>query len=689
MSILTRSEDVFSLFPCQAHPSQSVLLNAEAFADLDIFGRGHAIINEWFRAWIEPAVQDFQALVRGDAVTFQRTAELLAFMQQFLQFRTVALRELAITQVDVDHFRAREAALLDRIGSYWAVFYHLLERATLPFPPALDRAVKLPLKAQTEYRNSLVAEWFFDAGLDLDATKGIFDRDAFQDLKRKISRHYSADRTVGGWDKRRFWLIFSTGLTKFITMGEKYWNYLVGFDGWTSRFTLFNRALLHEGPLDAVIPYLRCIHDPITLGGAFAVGAAVAAFFAMSRSGFFGPLELAVQLGRRCCAGDFCPSGRATVVFCGAYRLLSLSLQFDDCLFRAYTKDLVSWERSQSRALAGTIVAPNVVACMPDSKRLFDQIPSAPNSQPEMSQELVYPTSAFRALPCHWPPTAPVALDEESAVAVLDAWTPVLELMANSCLELVGQVVYCPENTSRSLAAARSHEFFFVAAHDSLLPNGDPEQLAFDKNPVYTRFADIVYYMAKCSGEYWRLVYDAAEAVDGGGAALQGSVHRAAYVSECFDERVRSWFASVGLDMHTTQQKLVDSLPRGGDAHLYWRIFLSGLARALAIQKADYAHMQTNPLWSARFTFFSKLLRDAGIDMHCGMDSYILDPVTLGGAYGARAPYRDTSLDIKTRTDALALDIAWIIRIALCQKPVRSERMAEQAVAIYLSMPML
>ncbi|KAL1685677.1 hypothetical protein GGG16DRAFT_129242 [Schizophyllum commune] len=636
MSILTRSEDVFSLFPCQAYPSQSlhsVILSAEAIADLDIFGRGHAIINEWFRAWIEPAVQDLQAPVRGDAVTFQRTAELLAFMQRFLQFRTVALRELAITQVDIDHFRAREAALLDRIGSYWAVFYHLLERATLPFPPALDRAVKLPLKAQTEYRNSLVAEWFFDAGLDLDATKGIFDRDAFRDLKRKISRHYSADRTVGGWDKRRFWLIFSTGLTKFITMGENYWNYLVGFDGWTSRFTLFNRALLHEGPLDAVMPSLRCIHDPITLGGAFAVGAAVAAFFAMSRPGFFGLLEISY-----------------------------------------HGKDLNAVHSGRKR------LGFEQHACPTPRNSLF---------RSKMSQELVYPTSAFRALPGHWPPTAPVALDEESAVAVLDAWTPVLAIMANSCLEPVGQVVYCSENTSRCLAAALSHECFFVTAHDSLLPDGDPEQLAFDKNPVYTRFADIVEHMAECGGEYWRRVYDAAEAGDGGGAALQGSVELDTSVSGCFDARVRSWFASVGLDMHTTQQKLVDSLPRGEDAHLYWRIFLSGLARALAIQKADYAHMQTNPLWAARFTFFSKLLRDAGIDMHCGMDSYILDPVTLGGAYGARAPYRDMSLDIETRSDALARDVARIIRIALCQKPVRSERRAEQAVATYLSMPRL
>lgn len=118
-----------------------------------------------------------------------------------------------------------------------------------------------------------------------------------------------------------------------------------------------------------------------------------------------------------------------------------------------------------------------------------------------MSQELVYPISAFRVLPGQQQPTAPVALDEESAVAVLDAWTPVLELMANSCLEPVGQVVYCPENTSRCLAAAMSHETFFVAAHDSLLPNGDPEQLAFEENAAYMRFADIVKHMATCSGK--------------------------------------------------------------------------------------------------------------------------------------------------------------------------------------------
>lgn len=205
-----------------------------------------------------------------------------------------------------------------------------------------------------------------------------------------------------------------------------------------------------------------------------------------------------------------------------------------------------------------------------------------------MSQELVHPTSAFRALPGHWPPTAPVALDEESAVAVLDAWTPVLELMANSCLEPVGQVVYCPENTSRCLAAARSHEFFFVAAHDSLLPDGDPEQLAFEENAAYMRFADIVKHMATCSGKYWRLVYDAAEAVGGGETTLQDSVHIDAYVLGCFDKRMTEWSKSIGLDMHTLQERLTDCVPREGDAHLYWHIFLSGLMRALSTRKADY-----------------------------------------------------------------------------------------------------
>ena len=205
-----------------------------------------------------------------------------------------------------------------------------------------------------------------------------------------------------------------------------------------------------------------------------------------------------------------------------------------------------------------------------------------------MSQELVYPTCAFRALPDQHQPTAPVALDEDSAVAVLDAWRPVLELMANSCLEPVGQVVYCPENTSRCLAAAMSHETFFAAAHDSLLPDGDPEQLAFEENAAYMRFADIAKHMATCSGKYWRLVYDAAEAVGGGETTLQDSVHIDAYVLGCFDERLRSWFTSVGLDMHTLQERLTDCVPREGDAHLYWPIFLFGLMRALSTRKADY-----------------------------------------------------------------------------------------------------
>ena len=74
----------------------------------------------------------------------------------------------------------------------------------------------------------------------------------------------------------------------------------------------------------------------------------------------------------------------------------------------------------------------------------------------------------------------------------------------------------------------------------------------------------------------------------GGETTLQDSVHIDAYVLGCFDERLRSWFTSVGLDMHTLQERLTDCVPREGDAHLYWHIFLSGLMRALSTRKADY-----------------------------------------------------------------------------------------------------
>ncbi|KAI5896097.1 uncharacterized protein SCHCODRAFT_02685173 [Schizophyllum commune H4-8] len=690
MSILTRPEDVFSLFPCQAHPSQSAILSAEAFADLDIFGRGHAIINEWFRAWIEPAVQDIQAPVRGDAVTFQRTAELLNFMQHFLQFRTVALRQLAMTQADIDHFRAREAALLDQLGSYWAVFYHLLERATLPIPSALDRTAKRSLKTQTEYRNSLVAEWFFDVGLDLDATKGVFDRDAFQDLKRKVSRHYSTDRTVGGWDKRRFWFIFSTGLTKFITMGEKYWNYLVGFDGWTSRFTLFNRALMHEGPLDAVIPSLRCIHDPITLGGAFAVGAAVSAFFAMSRPGLFGnlPFNWADE-------GDLCPSERVTGIL---WRLFSL--QSDERIFQSYTR-ISHYEAALDAARSGNKRSENWHACPTPREFLFGFPAHLITHRSTMSYNLVQPVAAFCTLPMQPHPTVPVALDAAASAAVMDAWKPALRYRADFALKPSGKlspVVYSPTNTIYCLIAAKTHENFITAARDFLLPRVDGRHYTPADRANLSRFADIVLYFADCAGIYWEMAFNNGETwTDGGETALETSQYFKDYVSGRWAEDIERFFRARGLDARAVQGALTACVPAGQDSQLYQDIFYSGVVRALRSPQPEYKHIQNHPYTHTRFTFFSALLRDSSSNLRSAALQRIRDPVTLGGAFGARAPYRSTNIDANTRANYLMRDVTAIIRYALedlpqplgATLPEPSERRAEQAIATYLGMPRL
>ncbi|KAI5896107.1 uncharacterized protein SCHCODRAFT_02697591 [Schizophyllum commune H4-8] len=263
----------FALFPGQTHPSQPISLSAQATSDLHQYGRGRAIVNEWFRIWIEPATQDISPPLAHSIATPARTAELLLFMEHFLRFRTIALRDLLTTPPDIAYFLSREMALLDWLGRYWEAFQQRMCEATLPLPRALDTSVKLCPKTESEHRNRFVVEWFSSNGLDLRATQSIFERDAFQELKRRIALHYGNDRAVGGWDKRRYWAIFSTALKRSSEQSDKQLEYFVGFDGWQSRFTLFNTALLRGAPLDAMLASLRCIHDPVTLGGAFAVGA--------------------------------------------------------------------------------------------------------------------------------------------------------------------------------------------------------------------------------------------------------------------------------------------------------------------------------------------------------------------------------------------------------------------------------
>ncbi|KAL1751851.1 hypothetical protein FB107DRAFT_278283 [Schizophyllum commune] len=264
----------FSLFPGQTHPSRPIQLSTDATSDLHQHGRGRAIVNEWLRTWIDPATRDICPPLACSIATPARTAELLLFMEHFLRFRTVALRDLLTTPPDITHFRSRETALLDRLGRYWGAFQQQMCDATLPLPRALDTPVKRSPKTECELRNRFAKEWLSSNGLDLQAMQSVFERDAFQDLKRRISLHYGNDRAVGGWDKRRYWAIFSTALKRSSEQSNKQLEYFVGLDGWQLRFTLCNTALLRGAPLDAMIASLRCIHDPVTLGGAFAVGAA-------------------------------------------------------------------------------------------------------------------------------------------------------------------------------------------------------------------------------------------------------------------------------------------------------------------------------------------------------------------------------------------------------------------------------
>ncbi|KAL1751850.1 hypothetical protein FB107DRAFT_221162 [Schizophyllum commune] len=239
---------------------------------------------------------------------------------------------------------------------------------------------------------------------------------------------------------------------------------------------------------------------------------------------------------------------------------------------------------------------------------------------------------------------------------------------------------------------------FATAARRYLLPDmdgshrrGDPAERA-----NFACFAGIVLYVAKRAAIYWEMAFNNEETgKDGSATALATSDHFNAYMSGRYSERIKQYFEHEGLDWCAIQREFASLAPAGSDGRLYWDIFLSGVVRALRNKEPEYKHSQRHPCMLARFTFFSALLRDASSDLRSAALKRIRDPVTLGGALGAHAPYRGETSDAKKRMTYFMGDIITIIWYALEKLPrlsieglsVPSERRAEQAIATYLGMP--
>ncbi|KAL1680138.1 hypothetical protein EV122DRAFT_208400 [Schizophyllum commune] len=241
---------------------------------------------------------------------------------------------------------------------------------------------------------------------------------------------------------------------------------------------------------------------------------------------------------------------------------------------------------------------------------------------------------------------------------------------------------------------------FATAARKYLLPDMDGSDHRGDaaERANFACFADIVLYFAKRAAIYWEMAFDNEETGDDGSeTALTTSVHFKAYMSGQYSERIKRYFDHEGLDWCAIQRKFASSVPAGSDGQLYWDIFLSGVVRALRNKEPEYKHSQRHPYMLTRFTFFSALLRDRSSDLRSDALKRIRDPVTLGGAFGAHAPYRGKTTDTKERMTWFMQDIITIIWYALEKLPqlsveglsVPSERRAEQAIATYLGMSRL
>ncbi|KAI5896104.1 uncharacterized protein SCHCODRAFT_01350255 [Schizophyllum commune H4-8] len=251
-----------------------------------------------------------------------------------------------------------------------------------------------------------------------------------------------------------------------------------------------------------------------------------------------------------------------------------------------------------------------------------------------------------------------------------------------------------------ALDAATAAANFSTAARQYLLPDidgsdhrGDPAERA-----NFACFADIVLYFAKRAGLYWEMAFNDGETwTDGGETALETSQFFKDYVSGRSAGRIERFFRAWGLDARDVQRALAACMHASRDSRLYQDIFYSGVVRALRSRQPEYKHIQNHPYLYTRFTFFSALLRDSSADLRSAALQRIRDPVTLGGAFGAHAPYRSTTIDAKTRASFLVRDVTAIIRYALEDLPQPlvagfrepSERRAEQAIATYLGMSRL
>ncbi|KAI4517521.1 hypothetical protein K525DRAFT_251372 [Schizophyllum commune Loenen D] len=257
-----RTEEIFRFFPGE---QEGLPLSAFARINIKRYAREGAIVHEWLRVFLAPILAQLDQPVEDLVTDFEHTRAVLRFSREFLSFRRVVLTQFRLPRSLVDNFHEHEGLAVEGVGRFYLAYYwaHEAREATAPEEDAHQGAADLLPAFQRR-----IESWFLSSNLSMATVREQSVGEAFAGWLRALAPRHASEQAEG----ERYWRLFKMGLARYLQLDDHNWADFREFGEWQFRFLFVHRLLDRKSPR-ATLESLRPIRDPVTLGGALAVGA--------------------------------------------------------------------------------------------------------------------------------------------------------------------------------------------------------------------------------------------------------------------------------------------------------------------------------------------------------------------------------------------------------------------------------
>ncbi|KAI5896095.1 uncharacterized protein SCHCODRAFT_02663953 [Schizophyllum commune H4-8] len=255
-----RTEEVFRFFPGE---QEGLPLSAFARINIKRYSREGAIFHEWLRVFLAPILAQLDQPVEDLVADFEHTRAVLRFSQEFLSFRRVVLTQFRLPKSLVDNFDEHEGLTVEGVGRFYLAYYRAHEARKSPAEEDSHHGAAGPSPAFQR----LIENWFVSSGLSMATVREQFVGEAFAGMLRALAPRHVIEQAEG----ERYWGLFKRGLARYLQVDDQDWANFREFGEWHFRFLFVHNLLDRKSPR-ATLESLRPIRDPVTLGGALAVG---------------------------------------------------------------------------------------------------------------------------------------------------------------------------------------------------------------------------------------------------------------------------------------------------------------------------------------------------------------------------------------------------------------------------------